>query len=593
MANRSFVFKIGADTSDFIKEMNKADKEVTKFDKQAQKLEKGLEIKFDESRFVQAQKLMQKALEQTEKNAEACRKELKYLEETGQTDTQAYDEITQKLAEAETRAVQLNQELNKLEKISYDKFIQNIDKVGKGLTTVANTMKTVSIASGAVLAGLTKITKDTIKTGDEIATLASKYNLTAEEIQKLQYIAMQSDVADTSLYKGLQKVNAALADMAKGETSNAAKALSELGLDANSSFEKVISTLSNLESATDKVYYANEIFGDKLGSDIIPLLNQGSDAINEYIKEFEEVGYLSNESVENLSRVDNVLNKVKETFKQLALSLGQTLIPVVEKFAEYLEKNVAPKLQKIIDKFDSMSESSKETAMKILILIPIITALTAGVGKLILGVSNILKILPSIGKAMSALEAHPIIAIIGIVALLLTILYARSEEFREALNRLMGLLAKVALPIVNQLVGLITDIFNILGPLIDIIAGSLAKSIQFICAVLQPLVDLLTWIMDTIDTIQDGLLAIIGKGWLWGTDEEDNGYSKSSYSTPTFTPSPITYPTITYPTTSGTTTSTINNDNSSVVNNITIEANEYTSAEEVARVLSLKLQSRR
>ena len=591
MATKSFEFKIGADTSDFIKNMNAADKAVDKFDKQAQKLEKGLKIQFDDSRFLQSQKLMQQALEQTEKNADACRKQLKYLEESGQMDTKAYEDIQNQLAQAENKAVLLKQKLQELNSLKFTTLGNNIKKVGEGLTTVANTMKAISVASAAVVASLAKVAKETIKTGDEIATLASKYNISAEEIQKLQYIAMQSDVEDTALYKGLQKLNSAIADLSKGETSKATEALTELGLDANTSFEQLIETLSNLTNETDKVYYANEIFGDKLGTEIIPLLNQGSEAIAEYTKEFEEVGYLSNESVANLSRVDNVLNKVKETFKQLALSLGETLIPIVEKFANYLSTTVAPRLQKLIDKFNSMSESSKEMTAKILVLIPVITALTAGVGKLIIGVGNIITSLPKIGAALSALEAHPIIAIIGVIAILLTILYTKNEKFRESIDRLLGLLNKAALPIVNQLSNLLTDIFNILGPIIEIMGNDLAKAVQFVCALLEPLVELLTWIMEAQQAISDGLLAIVGKGWLWGTDEEESYSSAPTYTAPTFNPDD--YKTITYTTPTTESTSNYNEDNSTTINNITIEANEYASAEEVARVLSLKLQSRR
>ena len=591
MANRSFEFKIGADTSDFIKEMNKADKAVNSFDKQAQKLEKGLQIKFDDSRFVQSQKLMQKALEQTEANAEACRKELKYLEETGQIDSKAYEDIQLQLANAENKAVQLKQRLQELNNLKFTTLGNNIKQVGQNITSLANSMKTISIASGAAVAGLTKVAKDTIKTGDEIATLASKYNLTAEEIQKLQYIAMQSDVADTALYKGLQKVNSAIADLARGEVSTATKALSELGLDANASFEQVIGTLSDLESATDKVYYANEIFGDKLAADIIPLLNQGSDAINEYTKEFEEVGYLSNDSVADLSRVDNILNKLKESLKQVALSLGESLLPLVEKFANYVQQSAVPKLQNLVNKFNSLSDSTKETAAKILVLIPVITALTAGVGKLIIGIGNIIASLPKIASLLTTLETHPIIAIIGVIAILLTILYTKNENFRESINRLLSLLNKVALPIVNQLTDLISDIFNLLGPIIDMLGNDLAQTIQFVCALLEPLVELLTWIMEAQQAINDGLLTIVGKGWIWGNDEEESYSSAPTYTAPTFNPDD--YKTITYTTPTTEQTSNYNNDNSTTINNITIEANEYTSAEEVARILSLKLQSRR
>lgn len=589
MATKSFEFKIGADTSDFVKKMNSADKAVDKFDKQAQKLEKGLSIKFDDSRFLQSQKLVQQALKQTEANADACRRELKFLEDAGQVDTKAYEDIQYQLAQAENKAVLLQQRLKELNNLKFTTLGNNLKKAGQQISSFANTLKGVSVASGAVVAGLAKVATETIKTGDEIATLASKYNLSAKEIQKWQYVAMQSDVSDTSLYKGLVKVNSALADMAKGEVSNATKAISELGLDASSSFDKIISKLSQLTDANEKLYYANQIFGDKLGADIIPLLNQGADAVSGYIKEFEDVGYLSDEAVEKLSKLDNVLNKVKTQFKEIMLSLGESLMPILETFVKYVEDNVIPKVKSLVDKFANMSDSSKELTAKILILIPVITALSASIGKVLVTVGQMIASLPQLANMLSALESHPIIAIIGVIAILLTVLYTKNENFRESVNRLLGILGKSAMPILNKLSDSLQDILGLLEPILEIVGNDLAKAINYTCELLEPLVDIVSFLVDGISRINDFLMTPLGRGWLWGTEEEgsSSAQTSSSYELPK-----TEYPTITYPSNATDNSSVINNDNTSVVNNITIEANEYTTAEEVARVLSLKLQSR-
>ena len=48
--------KIGADTSDFIKQLKKVDKEINYSEKQARELQEQLEIKFDPVIFREAQK---------------------------------------------------------------------------------------------------------------------------------------------------------------------------------------------------------------------------------------------------------------------------------------------------------------------------------------------------------------------------------------------------------------------------------------------------------------------------------------------------------------------------------------------------------
>ena len=90
---KGLTVKIGADTSDFIKELKKVDKEINSTQKSATALQKGLELEFDDKRFTQAQKQVQKALDTTEQKAEAIRKQLKYLEDSGGVDTYGYEKL--------------------------------------------------------------------------------------------------------------------------------------------------------------------------------------------------------------------------------------------------------------------------------------------------------------------------------------------------------------------------------------------------------------------------------------------------------------------------------------------------------------------
>ena len=593
MANRSFEFKIGADTSDFIKNLNSAEKAVNSFDKQAQKIEKGLEIEFDDKRFTQSQKMVQQALELTEEKAQACREELKYLEEHGKMDTDGYKDVQDQLALTETRAVQLKKRLEELNTLKFTTLANNLSKAGQGLTSFANAMKPVAVASTAAVAGLAKVAKDAIAAGDEIATLAQKYGLSATEIQKWQYIAMQSDVEDSALYRGILKLNAAVADLAQGDMNAVSQSLLDLGLDANTSFDELINKLSSIEDATAKTYYANQIFGDRLAADMLPLLNQGADAIAEYTKEFEEVGYLSEEAVSALAQFDNVLNKLKTEFKQTALELGTALLPLLKTVVEYVEQKVLPKIRALVDRFDKMKESTKELALKIALLIPVVTALTAGAGKLLTGIGSIIKVLPQLGSLLSALEAHPIIAIIGLIAMLLTVLYAKNEQFRDSMNRLLGILSKAAVPIFEELAESLRDIFELLGPIIEVFGSRLADDIANLCEWLEPLVELVNALNKGLFSVQDAVLGFFGKGWAWGKGRDtDNAQSTSTphqtYSAASSYPSVVSNA---YDSSSS--NSTYTTDNSTVVNNITIEANEYTTAEEVAKILSLKLQSRR
>lgn len=119
-------------------------------------------------------------------------------------------------------------------------------------------MTAVSVAAGGLLAGMTKLAKDAVKTGDEIATNADKYNLSAEAIQRWNYIALQSDVPSETLYKSMVKVRDAVGTKLAGQTNNATKALESLGLSLENigtdeqAFTKIVDALSNVKTVLRK-----------------------------------------------------------------------------------------------------------------------------------------------------------------------------------------------------------------------------------------------------------------------------------------------------------------------------------------------------
>ena len=591
MANKSFSFKIGADTSDFIKQMKKADKQINTTEKAAKELEKGLTLKYDETKFVAAQKNMQSALEQTENKASAIRQQLEYLEKTGGIDSASYEKLQNELIKTENKATLLKNELENINKIKYENAAKGVQQVGDALTKAGHAASQLSKVSGALLGSMSAVALNAVKQGDDIQTLATKYGTTAEEIQKLQYVAMQSDVENTTLYKGLKKLNSAVADLAQGEVNNATKALQELGLTAADDFEDVIAAISQLGDVTTQTYYASQIFGDNIASELIPLFQQGEDAIRDYVDEFEAVGYLSNDTVAKLSQFDNVMNNLKAQFKEMALELGVSLLPLMQKFTNWIKEKIIPTIREWSNRFMSLSDSTKEIAAKVLVFATALGPLLTTMGKITNSIGGLIKLIPQIGAGLTSLEAHPIIAIIGVIAILLTVLYTRSEELRGAIDNLVGTLGKSLQPVMEMLTNELNQILDLLMPILDLVASDLADAINMTVEILGPVLEILNEILEVAFELNKWLNPL---SWFFGSDggsyevatkNVDKAREEISYKTPTVD------------TSFGTTTNTYNEpettiDNSVTTNNITIEANEYVTAEEVAKALAIKLQSR-
>lgn len=345
---KGLTVKIGADTSDFVKELKKVDKEINLTNKQANELQKGLKLEFDEGRFLEAQRLVRKSLEETEEKAKAIREQLKFLEDSGAVDTDGYKKLQVELYKTENNAVLLKQKLEDINNVKTEGITTKI----KNFVT---NLKASTVVAGAIVGTLFKITKDSAKAGGEIQDLADRLGVTAEQIQRYDYIALQSGVDTEQLVKSMAKARDAIGTALTGTTNTATTALQNLFGDLSriptsteEGFNAIIEQLSKVEDSTLQAYYANEIFGERLATNLIPYINNGSEKISQLNAEFEELGYLTNEEVQELADFDDKMNNLNKKVQNLTYNLGVALVPVLELVFKMLEPFL-PLLQAITD----------------------------------------------------------------------------------------------------------------------------------------------------------------------------------------------------------------------------------------------------
>lgn len=507
---RGITISIGADTKSFESGIKKVDKSVNQTNKQVDALQKSLTIEYDASRFTQAQKLAQDALITTEQKAEALRKELNYLESTGvDTQSEKYQKFQTELIKTESQAVKLRDKLEQINRIPLDNLIKQINQLGSAFTTAGQMMMPFSVASSGILAGLGKLTSEVISTGASFDDTAQRINLSAEELQKWQYIAMQTGLDNSQLETSLTKVQAGLADLASGTTSTASTALQELGFTAeqaslgmSANFEKIIEALQNIEDPVLQALYVNEIFGDRLGSKLLPLLNAGGEGLEQLTAEFESLGYMTNEQVSSLADFDDMLNRIKYSLAQAGNQVALALLPVLEQLANLVQERIIPYIQRLADWFSSLSESQQK-------LILVITAITAVLGpallvlgKLTTGIGGLMKTLVGLKGTLDIFTTHPIIAtittiitIIGVLLALMTQLYNSNEEFKASVDSLLNSLMSSLQPVLLAIANLVQTLMSALSPLLDLLVNMLGQAIIPMISALQPLIQLLGTIL--------------------------------------------------------------------------------------------------
>lgn len=414
---KGLTVKIGADTSDFIKELKKVDKEINSTQRTANELQKGLQLEFDSNRFTQAQKKVQSALDTTEAKAKAIREQLQYLERTGGIDTAGYQKLETELAKTETKALQLREQLEKIDKLKFDNATKNITKLSNGLETAAKKTALVSAAAVGAIAGIYKLGSDAATTGANLQDMADRLDISAEALQRYDYIALQSGVETEQLVKSIAKARDAVGTALAGGTNTASKALqtlfgdlSKIPTGTEEAFTAIIDKLSQVEDSTMQAYYANEIFGERLATNLIPLINNGADRLSQLGEEFESIGYLSNEQVQALADFDDELNIMRERLSLAKTELGIAMLPIMEQFADILTDVVVPAIQALSDWFNNLPEPMQKVLTGVLLL-------TAGLSPILLILSKIVGVIPSLIKMFTSLRSASLSTYAGIASL--------------------------------------------------------------------------------------------------------------------------------------------------------------------------------
>ena len=286
-----------------------------------------------------------------------------------------------------------------------------------------------------------------------------------------QYVTAQAGVEWNVFERALIKARAALVDLSAGTINNASKALQSLGLrvedfdSKEAMFDGIIDALSNMEDKTLQTAYANEIFGDKIANQMLPYLNAGTDAINQFKSEFETIGALSNEQVAALAKLDDTIYLLKESLKNVCLQIGASFAPLLQRVAEIINTSLIPKLQKLAEWFNSLTIEQQAFAAKVLLVVAALAPLALGIGKVVSAIGGIIKLIPALQAGLSALAANPIILIIAVIAAILLLLYTRCEAFRDSINNLVSTLGEALQPALDAVMRVLDLVMRVLQPI--------------------------------------------------------------------------------------------------------------------------------
>jgi len=217
-----------------------------------------------------------------------------------------------------------------------------------GLQSIA--AKALSFGSAltgtAVVASLVSMTKAVIDQGDALNKMSQKTGMAVEDLSKLQYAADLSGVSAEALQKGLTAMAVGMAEAATG-AGPMAEQYNKLGIvvrnndgtmkSSGAVLAELADKFQQMPDGVDKANLAVDIFGKKLGADMIPLLNLGSAGLKALGDEAASLGLVMGaELAKKSEEFNDNLDRMGKLSRSVGMELASSIIPALNSFMSQL-----------------------------------------------------------------------------------------------------------------------------------------------------------------------------------------------------------------------------------------------------------------
>ncbi|SDI16119.1 hypothetical protein SAMN05192534_12372 [Alteribacillus persepolensis] len=231
--------------------------------------------------------------------------------------------------------------------------IENASERGtKSLGDLAKGVGVVGAAIGgaatAVVGGGVAMANQFADTADEIDKASIRTGVHTDALQELRFAMGQVGVDQSQMDRGLERLTQRIGQAQQGNEKYT-EALGRLGMTqaelANMStdevFMKSIDQLHEMEDATAQAELAGELFGTRLGRQLLPAIQQGGDAIEDLREEAHELGAVIDEDAINAGVLwADTMDKVQNALGGVWNRLAAELLPGFQTFLDFILDNM-------------------------------------------------------------------------------------------------------------------------------------------------------------------------------------------------------------------------------------------------------------
>jgi len=504
--------------------------------------------------------LLAKQLDENAKTVEAAEKALTAMREDGiDPASDAYMDMEKALLSSKTALVQTQNEIAEIDeqlqesKATWENAGDVFVGVMKGLGVAMAAVGVKAAAAGKYIYGMAM---DAATAGNSVNDMAVKMGMSRDAIQEWDYILSQNGASLYNLNYGMRRLQGAMGDV-RDDGGKVGQAISRLGLDFDEVRQKspedamnaIVTAFQGMEEGAEKTALALQIFGQRGGMDLVPLLNNTTEEMEGLRQAAHDLGMvMSEDAIDAAVGFSNSMDTLQRSFGGIKNSIGIELLPGFEMITDGLTglingcaeagdlitagvhevvNGITDAIPRVLELFNHVAQTVAEIAPKV------ITALVDGiVGNIPLLIDAALDIVMSLVEgiilALPALldGAIQIIAGLaqGITAALPTLIPVLIDVITQMTQTLMDnipmlvdaglqLIMGLAIGLIDAIPAIIDAIPNIVNAIITAILESIPllinAGIDLLVALVEALPEIITAIVEAIPQIIDGIITAL------------------------------------------------------------------------------------
>ena len=203
-----------------------------------------------------------------------------------------------------------------------------------GVRAVAGFVTGVAAASAAIGALVVKF----VDAGSEIDDNAQKLGISTESYQYWSLVLQRAGSDASNLSMVIRNLTTFTNELSTGQ-GDALLTLQKLGIgyedfmamNTEEQLYAIVEALQGVESQTDKVQLAQEIFGNRVYQELLPLLGMQQGSLEDLKDEFEGLGLIiEDEAIKQTAALGDKFDNLTNSFKVGAFAIATELLPEIE-----------------------------------------------------------------------------------------------------------------------------------------------------------------------------------------------------------------------------------------------------------------------